>query len=55
MNSSSSYLMSMLCKSSTNKYMIMIKNVIDKIMKTMITLFKKKRKKKTLYKVLGLK
>ena len=30
MNSSSSYLMSMLCKSSTNKYMIMVKNVVDK-------------------------
>ena len=25
MNSSTSYLMSMLCKSSTNKYMIMVK------------------------------
>ena len=30
MNSSTAYLISMLCKSSTNKYMIMIKNVIDK-------------------------
>ena len=49
MNSSSSYLMSMLCKSSTNKYMIMVKNVVDKIMKNMIKLLKKK--KKTLYKV----
>ena len=48
MNSSTSYLMSMLCKSSTNKYMIMVKNVIDKIMKNMIKLF---IKKKTLYKV----
>ena len=34
-----SYLMSMLCKSSINKYMIMVKNVIDKIMKNMIKLF----------------
>ena len=49
MNSSSSYLMSMLCKSSTNKYMIMVKDIIDKIMKNMIKLFKKK--KKTLYKI----
>ena len=39
MNSSTSYLMSMLCKSSTNKYMIMVKLVIDKIMKNMIKLF----------------
>ena len=45
MNSSSSYLMSMLCKSSTNKYMIMVKDIIDKIMKNMIKLFKKKKKK----------
>ena len=44
MNSSSSYLMSMLCKSSTNKYMIMVKDIIDKIMKNMIKLFKKKKK-----------
>ena len=44
MNSSSSYLISMLWKSSTNKYMIMVKNVIDKIMKNMIKLFKKKKK-----------
>ena len=36
MNSSTFYLMSMLCKSSTNKYMIMVQNVIDKIMKNMI-------------------
>ena len=49
MNSSTSYLMSILCKSLTNKYMIMVKNVIDKIMKNMIKLFLKK--KKTLYKV----
>ena len=52
MNSSTSYLMSMLCKSSTNKYMIMVKNVMDKIMKNMIKLF---IKKKSLYKVYGLK
>ena len=39
----------MLFKSSTKKYMIMVKNVIDKIMKNMIKLFKKT--KKTLYKV----
>ena len=49
MNSSTSYLkMSMLCKSSTNKYMIMVKNVTDKIMKNIIQLFfylKKKKKK----------
>ena len=45
MNSSTSYLkMSMLCESSTNKYMIMVKNVTDKIMKNMIQLFKKKKK-----------
>ena len=36
MNNSTSYLMSMLCKSSTNKYMVMVKNVIDKIIKNMI-------------------
>ena len=42
--SSTSYLMSMLCKSSTNKYIIMVKNVIDKIMKNMIKLKKKKKK-----------
>ena len=42
MNSSTSYLMSILCKLSTNKYMIMVKNVIDKIMKNMIKLKKKK-------------
>ena len=39
MNSSTSYLMSILSKSSTNKYIIMVKNVIDKIMKNMIKLF----------------
>ena len=33
--------MSKLCKSSTNKYMIMVKKVIDKIMKNMIKLLKK--------------
>ena len=35
-NNSTSYLMSMLCKSSTNKYMIMIRNVINKIIKNRI-------------------
>ena len=43
MNSSTSYLMFILCKSSTNKYMIMVKNIIDKIMKNMIKLIKKKK------------
>ena len=36
LNSSTSHLMSILYKSSTNKYMIMVKNVMDKIMKNMI-------------------
>ena len=36
--------MSILYKLSTNKYMIMVKNVIDKIMKNMIEVFKKKKK-----------
>ena len=40
--------MPMLFKLSTKKYMIMVKNVIDKIIKNMIKLFKKK---KSLYKV----
>ena len=39
MNSSTSHLMSILCKSTTNKYMITVKNVIDDIMKNMIKLF----------------
>ena len=39
MNSSTSYLMFMLCKLLTNKYMIMVKNIIDKIMKNMTKLF----------------
>ena len=39
LNSSISHLMSILYKSSTNKYMIMVKNVIDKIMKNIIKLF----------------
>ena len=43
MNSSTSHLMSILCKSTTNKYMIMVKIVIDDIMKNMITLFFFKR------------
>ena len=37
-NNSTSYLMSMLCKSSTNKYITMVKKVIDKIMINMIKL-----------------
>ena len=48
LNSSSSYLMSMLCKLSTNKFMIMVKKCYrqdyDKYDKTIL-------KKKTLYKV----
>ena len=39
MNNSISYLMSMLCKSSTNKYMIMVRNIINKIIKNIIKLF----------------
>ena len=39
LNSYTSHLMSILYKSSTNKYMIMVKNVIYKIMKNMIKLF----------------
>ena len=39
LNNSTSHLMSILYKSSINKYMIMVKNVIDKIMKNMIKLF----------------
>ena len=44
MNNSISHLMSMLCKSSTSKYMIMVRNVIDKIMKIMIKIIIKKKK-----------
>ena len=43
MNNSTSHLMSMLCKSSTSKYMIMVRNVIDEIMKIMIKLIIKKK------------
>ena len=39
MNSSIFYLMSMLFKSSTNKYMIMVRNIINKIIKNMIIFF----------------
>ena len=39
MNSFTSYLMSMLCKSSTNKYMIMVRNVTNKIKKYDKTFF----------------
>ena len=48
LNSSTSHLMSILYKSSTNKYMIMVKNVIDKIMKNMIKLFFFVKKKNSL-------
>ena len=37
-NNFTSHLMSMLCKSSTSKYMIMIRNFIYEIMKIMIKL-----------------
>ena len=43
MNSSTSHLMSILCKSTANKYMIMVRNVIDDIMKNMIKLIFLKR------------
>ena len=33
MNNSTSYLISMLCNSSTNKYMIMVRNVMNNIIK----------------------
>ena len=39
MKNYTSYLMSMLCKSSTNKYMIMVRNVINKIKKNDKTFF----------------
>ena len=39
MNNSNSYLMSILCKSSTNKYMIIVRNFINKIIKNMIIFF----------------
>ena len=54
MNSSSSYLMSMLCKSSTNKFMIMVKkkryrqDYENNILGTKIIFY---LKKKTFYKV----
>ena len=41
-NNFTSHLMSMLCKSSTSKYMIMVRNFIDEIMKIMIKLIIKK-------------
>ena len=45
MNSSTSHLISMLYNSSTNKYMIMVRNLIDEIIKkNMIKLIKKKKK-----------
>ena len=45
MNNSNSHLMSMLCKSSTSKYIVMVRNVIDEIMKIMIKLIIKIIKK----------
>lgn len=54
MNNSTSHLMSILCKSSASKYMIIVRNVIDENMKNMIKLIiknKNKNKNKTLYKV----
>ena len=51
-NNSTSHLMSILCKSSTIKYIIIVRNVIDENMKNMIKLIiKNKNKNKTLYKV----
>ena len=41
-NNFTSHLMPMLCKSSTSKYMIMVRNFIDEIMKIMIKLIIKK-------------
>ena len=52
MNISTSHLMSILCKSSTIKYIIIVRNVIDENMKNMIKLIiKNKNKNKTIYKV----
>ena len=44
MNSSSSYLMSMLCRSSTNKYMIMVEKHYRQDYEKYDKLFKKKKK-----------
>ena len=41
-NNFTSHWMSMLCKSSTSKYMIMVRNFIDEIVKIMIKLIIKK-------------
>ena len=43
MNNFTSYLMSMLCKLSINKYIIMVRNDINKIIKNMIKLLFKKK------------
>ena len=43
MNNFTSYLMSVLCKLSINKYMIMVRNDINKIIKNMIKLLFKKK------------
>ena len=44
--------MSILCKSSTIKYIIIVRNVIDENMKNMIKLIiKNENKNKTIYKV----
>ena len=43
MTNFTSYLMSMLCKLSINKYMIMVRNDINKIIKNMIKLLFKKK------------
>ena len=52
MNNSTSHSKSMLCKSSTSKYMIVVRNIIDENMKNMIKLIiKNKNKNKTLYKI----
>ena len=50
MNSSTFYLMSMLCKLSVGKYMIIVKTFMDENIKNMIKLIIK-NKNKTLYKV----
>ena len=43
MTNFTSYLMSMLCKLSINKYIIMVRNDINKIIKNMIKLLFKKK------------
>ena len=52
MNNSTYHLMSMLCKLSVSKYMIIVRNFMDENMKNMIKLIiKNKNKNKTIYKV----